>query len=257
MKIAVVIPALDEEAGVVAAIASTRAPVEATAVTAVGTELGTRPGTRVGSRIGPEAETEVGTDVEVVVVDGGSRDATCRLAREAGARVLRSGPGRARQLQAGVRATAGDPILFLHADTRLPPGWYAGVRRALRDPDVVGGAFALRFDSGGARLRAVARMASWRSRWLGLPYGDQALFVRRDVLGAIGGVPDVPLMEDVDLVMAMRSRGRLVILHDAVQTSPRRYLAGGVARTVLRHTLALGAWRMGVDRGRIARWLGR
>jgi GT2 family glycosyltransferase len=92
---------------------------------------------------------------------------------------------------------------------------------------------------------------------LGLPYGDQALFVRREVLDEIGGLPDTPVMEDLDLVRAMRLRGRLVFLQDLATTSARRHRAYGVIRTAVRHTLAASAWGLGLDRARIAAWLGR
>lgn len=195
--------------------------------------------------------------VEVVVVDGGSRDATARRAQEAGARVLRSAPGRARQLASGVVATRAETILFLHADTTLPPGWEGAVRAALADPGVVGGAFRLRFDERGPAMRVVEWGARLRVALTGLAYGDQALFARRAALEAIGGVPQVPVMEDVELVRALAGEGRLVWLPLAVTSSARRYRRGGVLRTWLAHAGALIAFRAGVDRARIARWLGR
>lgn len=195
--------------------------------------------------------------VEVVVVDGGSRDRTCALAREAGARVIVSPPGRARQMAAGAAATRAEVILFLHADTTLPAGWSAAVRAALADPAVVGGAFRLRFDDRSHAMRLVEWGARLRVALAGLPYGDQALFVRRRALEAIGGVPQTPLMEDVDLVRRLRRRGRLAVLEAAVVTSARRYREGGVLRTWLRHALALAADTAGVDRARIRRWVGR
>jgi len=192
------------------------------------------------------------------VVDGGSRDETVLRAREAGARVVASAPGRARQLQAGIEASEGEVVLFLHADTKLEPGWGLAVERALRDPAVAGGAFRLRFETRAPfSLRLVEWIAGLRARWLELPYGDQALFVRRDVLAAIGGIPDTPLMEDLDLVRAVKRRGKLAALALPATTSARRHLEGGVLRTALRHAAALLFWRLGVDRARIAAWLRR
>lgn len=203
--------------------------------------------------------------VDVLVVDGGSRDATREAAREAGARVMGSKPGRARQLQVGVEATASDAIVLLHADTRLPAGWVEAVRGALSEPSVVGGAFAFEFDAGSAPLgwptRALLGFVAWgvrlRLRFLKLPYGDQALFARRDVLEEIGGVPQVPILEDLDLVKALQARGELSLLGEAVTTSPRRYLARGVLRTMLRNWAALAAWRLRVPRDSLARWYAR
>jgi rSAM/selenodomain-associated transferase 2 len=229
VKIAVVIPALCEADRIQSAVHSARAP-----------------------------------EVEVLVVDGGSRDATRERARDAGARVLRSEPGRARQLAAGARANASDVLLFLHADSRLPPGFAEAVRGALADPGVAGGAFAFRFEPApGARalarlgLRLVEGGVRARIALLGLPYGDQALFVRRAVLEGAGGVPQVPILEDLDLVAAIRRAGRLVVLPAPVATSPRRYLEAGVLRTWARNAVALAAWYLRVDRGRVAAWYGR
>ncbi len=219
MKLAVVIAALDEAEYVEASVRSALAP-----------------------------------DVEVVVVDGGSRDDTAERARAAGARVLETAPGRARQLQAGAEASGGEAVVFLHADTRLPVGFAAAVRGALADPRVAGGSFALRFDARSAGLRAIEWGAGLRRRLFDLPYGDQALFVRRRVLVAIGGVPDTPFMEDLDLVRALRRHGRLARLALPVTTSARRYLAGGVLRSMLRNWAALAAWRLGIDRERVAEW---
>ena len=198
-----------------------------------------------------------GTPVEVIVVDGGSRDATRERAAAAGARVLECERGRARQLAAGVRASAGDAVLLLHADTRLPRGWRAAVVEALRDERVVGGAFRLRFDEDAPVFRLIEFGARLRARLWRLPYGDQALFVRRAALDAIGGIPDVRVMEDVDLVQRIKRTGRLALLDAPVITSARRYRAGGPLRTMFRHWFVAAAWTLGVDRERIAFWAGR
>ena len=197
------------------------------------------------------------TALEVIVVDGGSSDATARIAAGAGARVVRADRGRARQLAAGVRASDGDVLLFLHADTRLPSGWRAAVCDALRDDRIVGGAFRLCFDDRSAVFRFIEWGARWRARVWRFPYGDQALFVRRRALEAVGGIPDVVLMEDLDLVYRLKQHGRLALLAAPVVTSARRYRAGGPLRTMLRHWLAAAAWTLGVDRRRIAQWAGR
>jgi rSAM/selenodomain-associated transferase 2 len=227
--IAVVIPALHEADRIEAAVRSARAP-----------------------------------GVEVWVVDGGSRDATRERAARAGARLVESEPGRAAQLAAGLAATTAPVLVFLHADCRLPPGWSEAVRSALVDPRVVGGAFAFRFAREGVTrgaterlLRVVEAGTALRVRLLGLAYGDQGLFARRAALVRAGGVPQVPIMEDLDLVAALRRSGRFVRLRSPVRSSPRRYLAGGVVRTWLRNAAALLAWRLGLDRARVAVWYRR
>lgn len=215
------------------------------------------PALHEADRIQDAIESARAPDAEVVVVDGGSQDATRERAREAGARVVESEPGRARQLATGAQATRAPVLLFLHADTRLPRDWDAAVRGALSDPRVAGGAFAFRFDHGGPRLRFVEWGVRLRLALARLPYGDQALFVRRCVLESMGGVPQVPIMEDLDLVRGIRAAGRLALLPQAVVTSARRYRAGGPLRTWLRHALALAAWRLGIDRERVAAWYQR
>jgi rSAM/selenodomain-associated transferase 2 len=217
VKIAVVIPALDEAERVVGAV-----------------------------------ESAVGPNVDVVVVDGGSRDGTPERAAAVGATVIASAPGRARQLQAGLRHSDGDAVVFLHADTRLPRGFAEAIRESLSDPRVVGGAFRLRFDDRRLRMRAIEWGARLRVALLGLPYGDQALFARRRALEGIGGVPQAPIMEDLDLVEALRGRGRFATLRLPATTSSRRYRQHGVLRTMLRNWAAAAAWRLGLDRDRVA-----
>jgi len=191
-------------------------------------------------------------EVEVVVVDGGSCDSTAERARAAGARVLSVAGGRARQQEAGWRASRGDAVLFLHADTRLPDGWAAAVRSALADPRVAVGAFRLRFEPRSPALAVIEWGARLRARALRLPYGDQALFAPRAALEAIGGIPPVPIFEDLDLVRALRRCGALALVPLDAVTSSRRYLQRGVARTWARNVLALAAWRLGLDRRRVA-----
>jgi rSAM/selenodomain-associated transferase 2 len=244
VHIAVVIPALDEADAIGAAVES--AKIEHGAWHRPGLH---EPGSHQSK---PDC---LDLHVEIVVIDGGSRDRTVDRARAAGASVLSSSPGRARQLETGWRATRGDVVLFLHADTRLPSGWAIAVRDALRDPGVAAGAFRLRFAERSLGLAAIEWGAERRARWGGLPYGDQALFARRRALEAIGGIAPVPIAEDLDLVRALAGQGRLALLPEAVTTSARRYLRGGVFRTWLRHTLGLAGWRLGVDRDRLARWV--
>jgi rSAM/selenodomain-associated transferase 2 len=222
VRIAVVIPTLHEADRVAEAIASARAP-----------------------------------GVDIIVADAGSSDATRERALAAGARVVPCERGRARQLAAGARAADADALLFLHADTRLPAGWAEAVRGALADPGVAGGAFAFRFAERSLALALVEWGVRLRLALARLPYGDQALFVRRSVLDAIGGVPQAPLMEDLDLVRAMRRAGRLALLPAPAVTSARRYLEGGVFRTVAKNAVALAGWALGVDRARIAAWYRR
>ena len=205
-------------------------------------------------RIAHAIESARAPGVQILVADAGSRDATRERALAAGAQVIPSEPGRARQLAAGARAADADVVLFLHADTRLPAGWADAVRRALSDPRVAGGAFAFSFAERSATLALVEWGVRLRLALARLPYGDQGIFVRRAALDAIGGVPQAPLMEDLDLVRALRAHGRLALLREPATTSARRYLERGVWRTVAKNAVALLGFWLGVDRARLAAW---
>jgi rSAM/selenodomain-associated transferase 2 len=171
--------------------------------------------------------------VEIIVADGGSDDGTPDVvARWPGVRLVSSDPGRARQMNAGARAALGDVLLFLHADTRPPPGFPLLVVRALADPTVVGGHFDVQFDNRRWPFRVIAWFMNTRSRWSGIATGDQALFVRRAVFEAVGGYPDIPLMEDVELSRRLKRTGRVACLGTRATTAARKWEREGVARTV-------------------------
>jgi len=191
---------------------------------------------------------------QVIVADGGSVDGTRGIARAHGAHVVVSAPGRGGQLNAGAAAARCDVILFLHADTELPDGALAAIHLALSDPAVVGGGFALSIDSRDPFLHWVARVATLRSRRLGMFYGDQALFVRRDVFGAVGGFEPIPIMEDVALVRALRRRGRLALVDSPVRTSARRWERENPLYVTLRNWALVALYSMGVAPQRLARW---
>jgi rSAM/selenodomain-associated transferase 2 len=194
-------------------------------------------------------------DAEVIVVDGGSRDGSPDVAaRHAGVRLITARRGRATQQNAGARAAHGDVLLFLHADTRLPTGAGAAIRAALADPRVVAGRFDVRFDTARPILRVVAFFMNHRSRLSGISTGDQAIFVRRQVFTAVGGFPDIPLMEDVELTRRLKRRGRQAALALRVTTSARKWQREGAMRTiVLMWTLRL-LYACGVDPARLHRW---
>ncbi|HZS32844.1 MAG TPA: TIGR04283 family arsenosugar biosynthesis glycosyltransferase [Methylomirabilota bacterium] len=172
-------------------------------------------------------------DAEIIVVDGGSQDGSPAVARRtAGVRLLTARRGRAPQMNAGAAASRGDVLLFLHADTRLPAGAGAAIEAALRDPRVVYGRFDVRFDSGRWPFRVIASLMNLRSRLTGICTGDQAIFVRRAAFAAVGGYPDIPLMEDVALTRTLKRRGRRAALRLRVTTAARKWEREGIARTV-------------------------
>ncbi len=168
---------------------------------------------------------------EVIVCDGGSRDATVALARPLVDQVLVAPAGRARQMNAGAAASGADVLLFLHSDTQLPDGADSLVRRAL----VAGaawGRFDVRISGLPPMLRVVAALMNLRSRWSGIATGDQAIFVSRAAFDRVGGFPDQPLMEDVEISRRLRALGRPACLRQRVTTSGRRWETRGVWRTI-------------------------
>lgn len=190
---------------------------------------------------------------ETIVVDGGSADRGPALAREhrSRPRLVHAARGRGRQMNAGARAARGDVLVFLHADTRLPRGAHAALAAALRDPGVVGGNFALRFDGDGRFARAVTAYYALR-RALGTWYGDSATWVRAGAFHALGGYADHPVMEDYDLVKRLRRRGRTVCLPGPVVTSARRWERLGVVRTLLAWVSIRLLFEAGVPPARLA-----
>ena len=195
--------------------------------------------------------------IEVIVADGGSEDGSREIAATCGAQVITSARGRARQMNAGAEAATGDILLFLHADTRLPLGFAHHVRQMLSEPGVVAGAFELGIDAPGRGLRAVERVANLRSRRLQLPYGDQALFLKAPLFRELGPFPDIPIMEDIELVRRLRRKGRVAIAPAAVASSARRWQKLGVCRTTFINWASVTAYVLGVDASRIARWYRR
>ncbi|HZG38491.1 MAG TPA: TIGR04283 family arsenosugar biosynthesis glycosyltransferase [Nodosilinea sp.] len=192
--------------------------------------------------------------VEVVVVDGGSADSTPAVAAAEGARVVLSTPGRARQMNQGAAVASGSILLFLHADTRLPDGFEQTIRETLAQPGVVAGAFRLAIDSPRRALRRVEWGVNLRSRLLQMPYGDQAIFLTTAVFDRLGGFPNLPMMEDFELVRRLRRVGRVAIAPAAVVTSDRRWRTLGILRTTLANQVMVAGYLLGVDPHRLARW---
>ncbi len=221
MRFSVIVPALEEESGIAATVSST----------ALGLAAGD----------------------ELIVVDGGSRDATVQQAKDAGATVLGGLRGRGRQMNLGAAAASGDVLLFLHADTRLPAGFRGELERVLADPDVGWGRFDVALDDEGALLRVVGRLISWRSRWMRSATGDQAIFVRAEVFEAIGGYREPRLFEDVDLARRLRAFGRMGIPRGTVVTSARRWRNRGTIRTTLRMWILKSLYLMGFPAEKLVR----
>lgn len=190
---------------------------------------------------------------ELIVVDGGSTDATWDLAAGADLR-LTSEPGRAVQQNAGAAASHGDVLLFLHADCRLEPKAFEVVRQALADPKCAGGCFRQRIDADGWAYRLLEFGNALRVQWLGLAYGDQGMFVRRAVFERIGGFPNLRLMEDVSLMKRLRREGCFRLMDARLHVSPRRWRKHGIIRQTLRNWTLLLLAHCGVSPNRLARF---
>lgn len=188
----------------------------------------------------------------IVVVDGGSADATVRIARPLADAVIASEPGRARQQNAGATVAAGDVLLFLHADTRLPPDADRLILDGLRTTGRGWGRFDVRLSGRHPALRVVERMMNVRSRATGIATGDQAIFVRRDWFTQVKGFPEIPLMEDVALCKELRRLGPPLCLREPVVTSSRRWEERGIARTIVLMWRLRAAYALGADPARLA-----
>ncbi|WP_369413566.1 TIGR04283 family arsenosugar biosynthesis glycosyltransferase [Caldovatus aquaticus] len=200
-----------------------------------------------------------GAAQEVVVADGGSSDGTPTVAAALGARVLAAPRGRGAQLAAGAQVARGDWLLFLHADTVLAPGWARAAAGFAADPANAGRAAYFRFalDDPAPQARRLERLVAWRCRWLALPYGDQGLLIARRLYESLGGFrPELPLMEDVDLVRRL-GRRRLVALDVPAVTSAARWRAQGWKRRSARNLACLALWCLGVPARRLAPLYGR
>jgi len=190
------------------------------------------------------------SNVEVIVVDGGSQDETVALAQS----VIAVTGGRASQMNAGAAVATGSILLFLHADTHLPPAFDTLVRQALQNTGAIAGAFELRIDAELWGIRVIEKMVNWRSRFLSLPYGDQAIFLKASIFKEIGGFPNLPIMEDFELMRYLKRYGKIAIAPAPVLTSGRRWQKLGVVRTTLINQLIIISYFLGVPPAKLARW---
>ena len=200
---------------------------------------------------------------EVVLVDGGSRDQTVSIAQGQlqglslqPAKMMVAEQGRASQMNAGARAARSDVLLFLHADTLLPPETRNEIERVLENPKYVGGRFDVRFEDDRGWAWLISRLMNWRSRWSGIATGDQALFVRRSAFDDLGGFADLPLMEDIELTRRLKRMGSLAALRPKVTTSFRRWEQQGAVRTILQMWLLRFLYWTGVPPHLLQQWYG-
>ena len=194
------------------------------------------------------------TPKEIIVVDGGSSDATVEVAGERGAHVLSAPRGRSLQMNAGARTTDATWLCFLHADVRMGERARRALERVVGDPDVEVAVWSLTIAADGLWPRVMEFGAYLRDRLGGLPYGDQGLLVRRALFTAVGGFPEIPIMEDVAIVRSLRSRTPIHRLPAALSVSPRRWEREGPYRAWVRNAVLVTAFLIGVAPERLARW---
>jgi len=205
------------------------------------------------ARLLPAALTALGhAPDEVIVADGGSDDGTPDIAAALGARVITASRGRGTQLAAAIAVTQHAWVLLIHADTRLEPGWQVTASAFMAQGPQRAGYFRFALDSADPRARRLERLVAWRCRVLALPYGDQGLLLHRDLLGSIGGIPPIPLMEDVALVRRL-GRDRLVALDAAAVTSAAKWEKGGWRLGSARNLVCLALYFAGIPPQAIAR----
>lgn len=207
---------------------------------------------KIRTNISPENQDS--HSLEIIVVDGGSQDNTREIAQSLGVQVITTAPGRAEQMNAGAKRARGEILLFLHADTQLPPKFDQILLEQLKDPAVIAGAFELGIDGQGWGLRAIEIGVKWRSRWLSLPYGDQGIFLRSEVFAQIGGFAQLPIMEDFEIMSRLKKLGKIAIAPVAVSTSARRWQKLGILKTTLINQLMIIGYYLGVSPDRLAKW---
>ena len=191
--------------------------------------------------------------VEIIVVDGGSSDDTVKRAQALGARVILSSPGRARQMNSGTQVAKAKWLVFLHADSILPQSYAANVFEAFFDQRTVAGAFSLQSDAPSAALSMINWLVNLRTKYFQMPYGDQAIFVRKIVFQSLGGFPDVPVAEDLLFVQRVKRLGRIVAISVTVITSARRWHRVGLLRALLINQIIVAGYCLSIPPDLLAR----
>jgi len=193
--------------------------------------------------------------MEIIVVDGDRSGNTIGVIRNRNVKTVVGEKGRGNQMNSGAAMAQGNIVIFLHADTRLPPDAFALMEAALSDPVCLGGAFDLAIASGRPIYHLIAKIASFRSRLTRIPYGDQAFFFRSAYFNDIGGFANIPLMEDVEIMRRIKKRkGRIAIINRSVTTSARRWEKEGILLCTLRNWLLIALYFFGVAPERLSRF---
>ena len=195
---------------------------------------------------------------EIIVVDGDPQGGTIKFIQDENVTSITSKKGRASQMNAGAELAHGEVLIFLHADTKLPPNALEKISQVLENEEYVGGAFDLGIDSDSLLLKYIAARARFRSRLNRIPYGDQAIFIRKSYFDKIGRFKEIPLMEDVELMRRIKKRGdKIFILRDRTKASARRWEKEGIFCTTLRNQLLVSLYYLGVSPDKLAKYYRR
>jgi rSAM/selenodomain-associated transferase 2 len=187
------------------------------------------------------------SEIEIIVVDGGSQDETVAIAKTSAKVITVIGKGRAGQMNAGANLAQSEILLFLHADTQLPPNFINLVTKTLQQHQTIAGAFELVIDGSSRSLRWIEVLVRMRSHILSLPYGDQGIFVSKQVFIEAGGFNDLPIMEDFEFISRIKRMGKIAIAPAAVITSDRRWQKLGVWQTTLINQLMIAGYHLGIS----------
>lgn len=212
-------------------------------------------GDQIGQILSSLENAAAGVPCEVIVVDGDLARSTIQRIEAPEIITVTSGRGRARQMNAGAARATGDVLLFLHADTQLPQDALEMIREALQNENCVGGAFDLGIQNDRRIFQLIGRCASLKHRLTRVPYGDQAIFMRRQSFQELGGYPEIPLMEDIELMKRIKRKGwPIIILRDAVKTSSRKWEKDGVVYTIFRNWSLQTLYLLGMPAERLVKY---
>ena len=193
-------------------------------------------------------------NIEIIIVDGGSQDHTVEIAQSLGVKVIVTQRGRALQMNAGAKIATGEILLFLHGDTQLPAGFEKDVRKIWINDNIIAGAFQLKIDNSQWSLRLIEKTVFWRSKYLQMPYGDQAIFIKASTFWQVGGFPEQPIMEDFEFIRRLNRLGKIEILSSSVITSGRRWQKLGVFKTTLINQLVVVGYYLGISPIKLSQW---
>ena len=191
---------------------------------------------------------------ELIVADGGSHDDTLKIAAKFTQHIIKGPAGRALQMNAGAQVATGDLLLFLHADSHIKPDSYQKMLDAMKNPKLIGGAFSLLIQSNKWTLQIINQFANLRAKYLGRAYGDQAFFVKKHVFKKMKGYTEFPICEDLDFYKRLKFFGPVVLLKEAVHTSPRRWTNEGIWFTTIKNILISILFELGFPPRILTKW---